>query len=37
VAAALEVLVLSLLGIRTRLYVGSASEWTADPSRTLVR
>ncbi|WP_349269834.1 sulfurtransferase [Mycolicibacterium parafortuitum] len=37
VAAALEVFVLAVLGIRARLYVGSASEWTADPSRVLVR
>ncbi|MGB3484803.1 MAG: rhodanese-like domain-containing protein [Mycobacterium sp.] len=37
VAAALEVFVLALLGIRARLYVGSASEWTADPSRVLQR
>lgn len=37
VAAALEVFVLSVLGVRARLYVGSASEWTADPSRVLVR
>ncbi|MDA2891981.1 rhodanese-like domain-containing protein [Mycolicibacterium sp. BiH015] len=37
VSAALEVLVLSVLGVRARLYVGSASEWTADPSRVLVR
>ncbi|MBS1692393.1 MAG: sulfurtransferase [Actinobacteria bacterium] len=37
VAAALEVFVLALLGMRARLYVGSASEWTADPSRVLVR
>ena len=36
-AAALEVLVLAVLGVRARLYVGSASEWTADPSRVLVR
>lgn len=37
VAAALEVFVLSVLGVRARLYVGSASEWTAEPSRVLVR
>lgn len=37
VSAALEVFVLSVLGVRARLYVGSASEWTADPSRVLVR
>ncbi|OAN30114.1 sulfurtransferase [Mycolicibacterium iranicum] len=37
VAAAFEVFVLSVLGVRARLYVGSASEWTADPSRVLVR
>ncbi len=37
VAAALEVFVLSVVGVRARLYVGSASEWTADPSRVLVR
>lgn len=37
VSAALEVFVLSVLGVRARLYVGSASEWTADPSRALVR
>lgn len=37
VAAALEVLVLSLLGIRTHLFVGSMSEWSADPSRPLQR
>jgi thiosulfate/3-mercaptopyruvate sulfurtransferase len=37
VAASLEVFVLSVLGVRARLYVGSASEWTADPSRVLVR
>ncbi|MDG4663792.1 rhodanese-like domain-containing protein [Mycobacterium sp. 236(2023)] len=37
VAAALEVFVLSVLGVRARLYVGSASEWAADPSRVLVR
>lgn len=37
VAAALEVFVLSILGLRARLYVGSTSEWTADPSRVLVR
>ncbi|MBB2989742.1 thiosulfate/3-mercaptopyruvate sulfurtransferase [Mycolicibacterium iranicum] len=37
VAAALEVFVLSVLGVRARLYVGSASEWVADPSRVLVR
>lgn len=37
VAAALEVFVLGLLGIRARLYVGSASEWTADPARVLVK
>lgn len=35
VAAALEVFVLALIGIRARLYVGSASEWTADPARVL--
>lgn len=35
VAASLEVFVLGLLGIRARLYVGSASEWTADPTRVL--
>lgn len=37
VAAALEVFVLTLLDIRARLYVGSASEWTADPARVLER
>ncbi|MGE0220723.1 sulfurtransferase [Mycolicibacterium sp.] len=37
VAAALEVFVLSVLGVKARLYVGSASEWAADPSRVLVR
>jgi thiosulfate/3-mercaptopyruvate sulfurtransferase len=37
VAAALEVFILTLLDIRARLYVGSASEWTADPSRLLER
>jgi thiosulfate/3-mercaptopyruvate sulfurtransferase len=37
VAAALEVFVLALLDIRARLYVGSASEWTADPARVLER
>ncbi|ANW67914.1 hypothetical protein BCA37_20365 [Mycobacterium sp. djl-10] len=37
VAAALEVFVLAVLGIRARLYVGSASEWTADPARVLER
>lgn len=37
VAAALEVFVLALVGIRARLYVGSASEWTADPARVLVK
>lgn len=37
VAAALEVFVLAVLGVRARLYVGSASEWSADPSRVLVR
>ncbi|MEH3136800.1 MAG: sulfurtransferase [Mycolicibacterium neoaurum] len=37
VAAALEVLVLTVLGIRAHLYVGSASEWTADPTRMLER
>jgi thiosulfate/3-mercaptopyruvate sulfurtransferase len=37
VAAALEVFVLAVLDIRARLYVGSASEWTADPSRLLAR
>ena len=37
VAAALEVFVLALLGVRARLYVGSTSEWTADPTRVLVR
>ena len=37
VAAALEVFVLALLDIRARLYVGSASEWTADPNRVLER
>jgi thiosulfate/3-mercaptopyruvate sulfurtransferase len=37
VAAALEVFVLALLGVRARLYVGSATEWTADPSRVLAR
>lgn len=37
VAAALEVFVLTLLDIRARLYVGSASEWTADPARVLQR
>lgn len=35
VSAALEVFVLTLLDIRARLYVGSASEWTADPARVL--
>lgn len=35
VAAALEVFVLALVGIRARLYVGSASEWIADPARVL--
>lgn len=37
VAAALEVFILALLGVRARLYVGSASEWTADPSRVFER
>lgn len=37
VSAALEVFVLSILGLRARLYVGSTSEWSADPSRVLVR
>lgn len=37
VAAALEVFVLAVLGVRARLYVGSASEWSADPTRALVR
>lgn len=37
VAAALEVFVLSVLGVTARLYVGSASEWSSDPSRVLVR
>jgi thiosulfate/3-mercaptopyruvate sulfurtransferase len=37
VAAALEVFVLTLLGIRARLYVGSATEWAADPARVLER
>lgn len=37
VAAALEVFVLALLGVRAHLYVGSASEWTADPARVLQR
>lgn len=37
VSASLEVFVLSVLGVRARLYAGSASEWTADPSRVLVR
>lgn len=37
VAAALEVFILNLLDIRARLYVGSASEWTADPARLLER
>lgn len=37
VSAALEVFVLSLLDIRARLYVGSTSEWSADPSRILTR
>jgi thiosulfate/3-mercaptopyruvate sulfurtransferase len=37
VSAALEVFVLAVLGIRARLYVGSASEWTADPTRVLER
>lgn len=37
VAAALEVFVLAVLGVRARLYVGSASEWAADPARVLVR
>lgn len=37
VAAALEVFVLALLGIRARLYVGSTSEWTANPARVLAR
>jgi thiosulfate/3-mercaptopyruvate sulfurtransferase len=37
VAAALEVFVLNLVGVRARLYVGSASEWTADPARVLER
>lgn len=37
VAAALEVFALTVLGIRARLYVGSASEWTADPARVLAR
>jgi thiosulfate/3-mercaptopyruvate sulfurtransferase len=37
VAAALEVFVLSALGVRARLFVGSASEWTSDPARVLVR
>lgn len=37
VAAALGVLVYELLGIRARLYVGSMSEWTADPSRPVER
>ena len=37
VAAALEVLALALLDIPARLYVGSLSEWTADPARRLDR
>lgn len=37
VAAALEVLALATLGVRARLYVGSVSEWTADPTRALER
>ena len=37
VAAALEVLGLALLDIPARLYVGSLSEWTADPARRLDR
>lgn len=37
VAAALDVLILALLGVRARLYVGSMSEWTADPSRPVER
>lgn len=37
VAAALEVFVLNLIGVRARLYVGSTSEWTADPARVLER
>ncbi|MFC0534225.1 sulfurtransferase [Phytohabitans kaempferiae] len=37
VAAAMEVFVLATLGRTARLYVGSASEWTADPNRPLVR
>lgn len=37
VAAALEVFVLAVLGVRARLYVGSASEWAADPARSIVR
>jgi thiosulfate/3-mercaptopyruvate sulfurtransferase len=37
VAAALEVFVLAVLGVPARLYPGSASEWTADPSRGLAR
>lgn len=37
VAAALEVFALTLIGIRARLYVGSVSEWTADPSRPVER
>ncbi len=37
VAAALEVLALALLDIPAHLYVGSLSEWAADPARKLVR
>ncbi len=37
VAAALEVLALALLDIPARLYVGSLSEWAADPARRLDR
>jgi thiosulfate/3-mercaptopyruvate sulfurtransferase len=37
VSAALEVFALNLLGVRAQLYVGSASEWTADPSRPFER
>ncbi len=37
VAAALEVFLLTLLDVRAHLYVGSTSEWTADPSRVLER
>jgi thiosulfate/3-mercaptopyruvate sulfurtransferase len=36
-AAALEVFVLATLGIKSALYVGSWSEWTADPSRPVAR